>query len=341
MKAQILVLTLISSLSLMSVAQASPFSRFSQGCRDLVSRVWAGGGQNNFKGVDYVPPEDAHPSHFDALKEFEDVVGQTKEYPHLPYLQQSLKRFKNTDEAYVEYFMEKGAWKKPGYQKFLEDTAEIVFLPHSSIHGHIRLRIGNKLYGFENVRRTFMSPFAPDRIFKQERPLKRGKKAGNMGVVFVLTKEQKEVLSERLTEIDKFYQSSERYNLPPFDGKGETQVKVLVDEAMGKIKYHSPTPPSAVGNRSPVQATLEEVDGEKYLVAPNGLRQIVFENEKGELVTRSYSCSSSACHVMNNFLGMDIKDMPYAGSFMTHLKNGAEGHLKPDAIIHYYPESDL
>lgn len=337
-KIRVIIVTL--SLSCFGPVEASPFSRFTQSCRDLVAKVW-GGEQKGFKGLEYTPPEDAHASHLEVLKELEQIVGSTKNYPHLPYLSQSIQKFKNTNEAYIQYFMEDGAWKKPGYKKFLEDTLEILYFPHSSVHGHVRLRIGNKMYGFENVQRTMAGAFDPTRIFKQERKLKRGKKAGNMGVVFVLTEEQKLVLKEKMPEIEKFYQSSERYNLPPFDGKGELEVKVLVDEETGKIKYHSPAPPSAYGNRRAVQATLEEIEGEKYLVAPNGMRQIVFENDKGELVTRSYSCASSACRVMNNFLGLNVKDMPYAGSFMTHLKNGAEGHLKPDAIIHYYPESDL
>lgn len=327
-------------LILSDAVEASPFSRFSGHCHGLITKILRTD-KSEFTGGGYRPPGDAHESHFEVIKELERVDLKIKDYPHLPYLNQFVKRFKNTDEAYLEYYMEKGAWKRPGYQNFIENTAEILFFPNSSLHGHVRLRIGKMVYGFENIRSVFMQSFEPGRIFKQERQLKRGKKAGNMGVVFVLTEEHKKMLAEKLPEIEKFYGSSKKYNLPPFDGKGELEVKVLVDEQSGRISYHSPSPPSSYGNRGPVNATLEQVDGGKILVAPNGVRQAVFENDKGELVTRSFSCTSSACHVMNNFLGLSVKDMPYAGSFMTHLKNGAEGYLKPDAIIHYYPESDL
>lgn len=328
------------SLSLLGHVEASPFSRFTDDCHGLIARI-LGTDKRQFQGIDYQPPGDAHASHFKAIKEFEQQNLKLEDYPHLPYFNQSVKRFKNTDEAYLEYYMERNAWKRPGYQNFIENTAEILFFPNSSLHGHVRLRIGKMVYGFENIRRVFMQGFEPERIFKQERQLKRGKKAGNMGIVFVLTQEHKKILAEKLPEIEKFYGSSQKYNLPPFDGKGELEVKVLVDEQSGKISYHSPSPPSSYGNRGPVNATLEQVDGGKFLVAPNGVRQAVFENDRGELVSRSFSCTSSACHVMNNFLGLNVKDMPYAGSFMTHLKNGAEGYLKPDAIIHYFPEDDL
>lgn len=332
---------IISSLFFISVSQAhaSPFPRFLKSCQDVVQNFF-GFKKSDFSGKAYVPPEDVHPSHLDVIKGIETTPNFTQTYPHLPYMEQSLKRFKDTDEPFVEYFMSAGDWSKKGYREFLENTVEVIIFPHSSLHGHIRLRIGSKMYGYENVSRVFDGQFDPSRLFKPQRELKRGTKAGNIGVVYVLTPEQKELLNARMGEIERFYNSSERYNMPPFDGRGEKEIKILFEEN-GTLKYHSPAPPSAYGNRKKFTAELVTEGDSQYLLAPNGVKHLVKKNENDELVTEGYSCASSAGHALRNFLGFSIKDMPYAGSFMTHLKNGAEGFTKPDAVIHYYPSSDL
>lgn len=328
----------VVSLSVSSV-EAAPFPRFLKSCQDVISNFF-GSKNTEFKGTSYTPPADSHPTHLELFKQASDDANFSSTYPHLPYSEQNFKKFKDTDKPYVEYYLNSGDWSKDGYKKFLDNTVEIVMFPHSSMHGHIRLRIGHKMYGFENVGTTFNGPFDPARVFKSQRALKRGTKAGNIGVAYVLTPEQMERLTAKLADIEKFYDSSARYNMPPFDGKGEKEIKVLVDDN-GRIKFHSPAPPSSYGNRKPTLATLETIDGQDFLVTPTGIRHLVTKNEDGEMVTEGYSCASSAGHVMRNFLGLDVKDMPYAGSFLTHLKNGAEGFAKPDAVIHYYPASDL
>lgn len=312
---------------------------FFQSCQDLFQNLFSTQ-KVSFKGPSYQVPENADPSHIDLIKSFKELDHFPESYPHLPYMEQSLKRFKDTDEYFVEYFMKPGDWNKKGYQDYLENSVEVILFPHSSIHGHIRLRIGKKIYGYENVSVSFNEPFTPERIFKKQRELKRGVKAGNIGVVFVLTEEQKRLLTSRMEDIERFYSSTQKYNVPPFDGKGDKRLKIIQTDD-GQYKYHSPTAPSGYGNRAKFNARIVNSEGLTYLEAPNGLRHLVEKDENDELVTQGYSCSSSVGHVLQNYLGLSVKDMPFAGSFFTHLKNGATEHTKPSAIIHYYSSSDL
>lgn len=323
----------------MSSAHAMPFPRFLKSCQDVIQNIF-GAKKAEFKGSAYLPPEDADPTHLELIKNLKDEPRFQESYPHLPFMEQSLKKFKDTNEPFVEYYMRSGDWNKKGYNDYLENTVEVILFPHSSIHGHVRLRIGKKMYGYENISAVFNESFNASRIFKEQRKLKRGSKAGNIGVVYTLSGEQKELLTKHFDEIERFYNSSQRYNMPPFDGKGEKQIKIITDES-GALKFHSATPPSGYGNRKKFTAQLVSDGDTQYLEAPNGLRQLVTKNENDELITEGYSCASSAGHVLRNFLGIQVKDMPFAGSFLTHLKNGAEGFTKPDAVIHYYPSSDL
>lgn len=320
-----------------NITYAAPgiFARSCQSVINLFKRT-----PNNFVGKEYIPPEYSHPSHIELVNKLKDVPGFTDKFPHLPELEQDLKIFKDTGGKHVEYFMDSNKLNSKGYSEFLENTAEILYFPHASYYGHIRLRIGKKMYGFENISYTFNSSFESSRIFKQTRALKKGKKAGNEGIVFVLTDEMKEYLEQNISEIENFYNTSKSYNLPPFDGSGATEIKVIVQDD-GRLKFHSPTSKSAFGNRAFVNAKLEEIDGSEYLVAPNGFRHPVTYNKKNEKIVRGYSCASSATKVLNDFLGISSKDMPYAGSFLTQLKNGNLGFTQPDAVIHYYSSSDL
>lgn len=53
----------------------------------------------------------------------------------------------------------------PEYKKFLEETAEVISQPGSSF-GHIVLRVGTKVYSFDNIRSTILSNFRFKRMNK-------------------------------------------------------------------------------------------------------------------------------------------------------------------------------
>lgn len=327
-------------LALSGEVKASPWTFIKQTCSDLMVRLGRKP-ELSFQGASYQPPVGAHPSHVKTIDDLKSARAYNEQYPHLPYLEQSLESFKDTNTPYIRYHFDDVHNGSRHHRDFLNSTVEIIHLPHSSYHGHIRLRIGERLYGFENVRRTFNDRFDAGLIFKRERKLKKGKKAGNEGVVYLLTEDQKTILVQRKAQIENFYRSSQYYNIPPFDGSGAQEVRVLVDDVSGEIRYHSPTSPSSSGNRAVVNGELVQIDGQEYLKSPSGYLHPVSKNAAGERVTRSFSCASSAAHVLSEILGLNVKDMPYAGSFLTHLKNGAQGEASPTAIIHYYPSSDL
>ncbi len=337
-KTQLIFIVCLVSLSI-SDAYSSPFQVFKNGCQNLIQRMF--GTKKNFTGPDYVPVEGAHASHLEVVNDLKTNALSSKKFFHLPKVEQSVEQFSDTNGKYIRYYFDAAANSSVGRREFLENTAEIVYTPHASYHGHVRLRIGNKLYGFENVKRTMNTSFDGSALFKAERKVKKGRKEGNLGVVFTLTDDQQQVLKARQGMIDQFYESSARYNIPPFDGSGAAEVKVLVDPTSGKMSYKSPTSKSSFGNHGEITGDLVEENGAEFLVSPNGYRHPVHLNDKGERVVKAYSCASSVHHVMSDILGMSVKEMPYAGSFMTSLKNGAQDHLSPDAIIHYYPSSDL
>lgn len=338
LKTRLIFLLCFISISITD-AYSSPFQVFKNGCHNLIQKMFSG--KKNFSGPDYTPPEASHPSHLEVINELQSSEFTSKKFFHLPKVEQSIEQFSNTNGKYLRYYFDSAANNSVGRREFLENTAEIVYTPHASYHGHVRLRIGNKLYGFENVKRTMNSTFDGSALYKAERKVKKGRKEGNLGVVFTLTEAQQQVLKERQGMIDQFYDSSARYNIPPFDGSGAAEVKVLVDEATGRMSYKSPTSKSSFGNHAEITGSIVEENGAEFLVSPNGFRHPIHLNEKGERVVKSFSCASSVHHVMDEILGMSVKEMPYAGSFMTSLKNGAQDHLSPDAIIHYYPSIDL
>jgi hypothetical protein len=336
-----IVMTGLVVMTLSASVEASPWSFIKQTCSDVMGKL-STSPQQEHRGASYVPPENSHQSHVKTLDEYRSSEAYTEQYHHLPELEQSLDRFKDTNLPFIRYFFDNQIKRNRSYRDFLNSSVEVIYFPHSSYHGHVRLRIGERMYGFESVKRTFNGSFDTDRIFKSERRLKKGKKAGNEGVVYLLTEDQQAILQQRQAQIKQFYDSSQMYNIPPFDGSGASEVKVIVDEATGKISYHSPTSPSSYGNRAEVNGELVEIEGKEFLKSPNGYLHPVRLNAAGERVTHAYSCTSSASHVLSQILGLNVKeDMPYAGSFMTHLKNGAEGAASPSALIHYYPSSDL
>lgn len=317
--------------------QAMPFL---DNCLNLVGKIIA--------AVDKPKAVAPHPSFEKTLSELTAKGVAGNGYFHLPTLEQTVEEFKKTKVPYIKYHYNAEAHKAPEMTEFLNNTIEVVYTPHASIFGHVRLRIKNKLFGYENVMTTKAGAnFNSEFLYHEVRRVKtikgrgEGKKEGNMGVIFNLTAEDKKILEEREAELFNFYSSSMAFNIPPFDGAGAKEIKLIVDPDSGEMSYKSPTSKSNFGNHARVKGKIVTKEGKEFLVSPSGFEHPISLNAKGERVVESYTCASSIEYVMTKILGKKFAQMPYAGSLMTYLKNGAEDNLSPDAVIHYYPSSDL
>ena len=316
-------LLLIFSFSLVSFssrveAQVNILRSVQNACSSFFNRLFSRGELlNGFS-------KDAHPS-FIELSEARkfDEIDLPEDYKHLSFAKQEIKTFKSTDETHLLYHFEKApSTSMREYSEFLENTAEVIFYSNSR-WGHIRLRVGKKLYGFENIEYSMLSKYTPT-VSKNEK----------VGTVFWVGKDK---VNNMLTEIEKFYNGSQKYNFPPFDGSGG-KILVNVDDA-GKVKFHSKTPPSSYGNRKFTKAVIIEENGAKYLQNPDGLKLKLNEDNNGQLWMEGFSCASSASHVLNNYLGVNVVMKPYARGFRTHIQNGNEGFDRPIAkIIYKKPE---
>ncbi|MDC1175719.1 hypothetical protein OAT67_09990 [Bacteriovoracaceae bacterium] len=95
------------------------------------------------------------------------------------------------------------------YNEFLENTVEVVFTPIEPF-GHIRLRIGKELYGFEFIKNTISGKtFIPTIQNSNSSDL-----INSHGAAFVVGKNR---IQELKKEIQNFYKSSSLNNFPPFD----------------------------------------------------------------------------------------------------------------------------
>ncbi len=333
----ILTAFFIANLSLSTPTYAAPWSN----CLDVIKKVV---GLNS--SPEEVLTQKAHPSFFQVKKDMEAKGLDPESFPFLPEVEQSLKTYKTTGLPYIEYFYNPKAHNSLGAKEFINNTIEVVYTPHASRFGHIRVRVGNKLYGFENVRSTFMRDFDASVLFKPVRQIKKvpgqgdGRKEGNIGVVFALTPEMKQVFNERLQQIQKFYKSSQDTNVPPFDSAGVSNIKLIVGDN-GQLTYKSPTSKSNFGNHGTINGKIINSGDGEVLLSESGYRHPIKLNEKGERIVTGYSCASSVYHVLGEIMGMNVPNMAYATGFKTFLKNGNEGGTSPVAVIHYYPSSDL
>lgn len=251
--------------------------------------------------------------------------------PELAQLNPVAKNFSN-GKKYTEYTANINVMNKyPDYDQFLEETAEVIFEPVDPF-GHIVLRIGKKTFAFNNVQWTAVRNFSPE----MNPSSKPEELMHSHGFVFQLGKQKIEALKK---DIELFYSSSSSHNIPAFDAYSPL-LKIEEREAgvTGGKKLFYVTDSPKYGNSRELTGSIVEKEGKMVLDAGNGV--IVPVVKKGnDYYTQSYSCSSSAGHVLEKFFGIKISHAYSAKSLAQSLMKGNinESH-SPVAVIKYYEE---
>lgn len=251
-----------------------------------------------------------------------------KPLPELTQLNPVQKQFSN-GKKYVEYTANVNVMNKyPEYDEYLSETAEVIFEPVEPF-GHINLRIGKKIYSFNFIQSTSINKFSP-RIKNSSNP----ELPGSTGYVFEIGKEKIEAMEK---EIEAFYRSSASHNVPPFDAYSPLLKIFEEDTNFGKVlSFKSDSP--KFGNLNKIKGSIVEENGAYYLDAGNGVKVSVIK--KGdEYFTQSYSCSSSAGHIMQKYFGIDLSYDGAAKSIQQSLANGnMHQNISPVGVIKYHEE---
>lgn len=251
-----------------------------------------------------------------------------KPLPELTQLNPQVKKFSN-GKKYTEYQANINIMNKyPDYDEYLEQTAEIIFEPVEPF-GHINLRVGKKVYSFNFIQSTSINKFSP-RMKNSENP----EMSGSMGYVFQVGKEKIEAMEK---EIEAFYRSSASNNVPPFDAYSPLLKIHEADGAFGKtLKFQSESP--KFGNENQISGKIVQENGNYFLDAENGIKVPVVK-KGADYFTQSYSCSSSAGHIMEKFFGITLSYNGAAKSIKQSLDNGnMNENISPIGIIKYYEE---
>ena len=251
-----------------------------------------------------------------------------KPLPELTQLNPQVKQFSN-GKKYIEYQANINVMNKyPDYEEFLEQTAEIIFEPVEPF-GHINLRIGKQIYSFNFIQSTSINKFSP-RMKNSSNP----EMSGSMGYIFQLDKEK--ILAAQ-KEIEAFYRSSASNNIPPFDAYSPLLKIHEEDGAFGKkLSFKSESP--KFGNQNNIKGNILEENGKYFLDAGNGVKVAVIK-KGNEYFTQSYSCSSSAGHIMEKFFGISLSYNGAAKSIKQSLDNGNMNEkFSPIGIMKYYEE---
>jgi hypothetical protein len=122
------------------------------------------------------------------------------------------------------------------------------------------------------------------------------------------------------------YESSEVYNLPPFDAYGG-KVELLKKDGrwfLSKETSH---------NKNEVQGDMEYFGDQLFMVSPSGYRSKVF-NENGKYFIRSRNCTNSVFHILREEIGLDLGHYLAAKSAHKALLEGTT-QVTPDAIVKY------
>lgn len=175
------------------------------------------------------------------------------------------------------------------FKAYLENTVEIIYKDVAPF-GHINLRVGDEIYSFDYVQRTSQNIFDIERV-----------SSGSVGFVF---NSDKRVIDEMRSKIQRFYENSKKYNVPPFDAyAGNLEV---VPGTFGKgLKYKSSAP--KYGNNQAIDKEVKLIDNDTgvYLLTPTGEKYPLIK-DGNKYFMESYSCSSASTCIMDNFLGMKI-----------------------------------
>lgn len=253
-----------------------------------------------------------------------DVLVQ-KELPNLTQLQSEIKQFPN-GKKYTEYHASLATLKNyADYEEYVAETAEIIFEPVEPF-GHINLRVGKNIYSFNFIQSTSINHFYPGLKISNNPEM-----SDTTGFIFHLGSEKIEAVE---AEIKAIYKSSASHNVPPFDAYGPLLKIHEKDGSYGKKLYFESQSPK-YGNTNGINGKIIEENGDYFLDADNGIKVPVIK--KGdEYFTQSYSCASSAAHIMKKFFGIDLSYNVGAKSIKQSLENGnMNQNISPIGIMKY------
>ena len=236
---------------------------------------------------------------------------------------------KGPKKEYVDYWADPKILKAlPEYDDFLEKTVEIIFTPHEPF-GHIRLRVGKKLYGFENVQWTTNKDFTPMFHKSTNKDL-----PSSTGAVFFVGAEKIKSVQK---EIEDFYKQSSSNNFPPFDAYSSLLKIEEKDKTFGSGKslfFVSDAP--KFGNNKEVNGKIVEKNGRHYLVSNDGY-EFEIQKKGNQYFSNSFSCSSSAGHILEKYFQINIHGTIAAKNTVQSILNlNAWGNTQPVALMRYY-----
>lgn len=249
--------------------------------------------------------------------------------PELTQLSPEVKKFPN-GKQYTEYTANINVMTKyPDYDDFLKNTIEVLFEP-SEPFGHIRLRIGETIYSFNNVKWTSMNKYSP-KMNKSNNP----DIPSSTGFVFEADRQK---MADTKKEIEAFYKSSVSHNVPPFDAYSPLLKIVESDGVLGKkLKYESTSP--KYGNSQELKGKIIEADQQFFIDTENGIK-LPLEKQGNDYYLQSYSCSTSAAYILKKYFDITIGGAGAAKSVnKALLKGNYDGGASPIAIIKYYEDA--
>jgi hypothetical protein len=182
-------------------------------------------------------------------------------------------------KSYRLYEVSSSQLSNPEYNQMLKRSVEVLYEP-SEPFGHLRLRVGERVYSFNNVQWTSQGNYIP-----------RGGK-DRFGFVYMVDEQKIKNLED---EIIRFYKSSQDYNIPPFDAYSPP---IKIKRSGNGWKYESPSPKFA--NNEYANGEVIQEGSEYFLKSPD-FKMKVKKTGPDEYETLSFSCVSSTTHWLERF----------------------------------------
>lgn len=222
----------------------------------------------------------------------------------------------------LSYKVNKNFYPNEDYDNFLKNSIEIITTPMGGLypHGHVSLRIGNRLYSFDDVMTSKTMSFTPRESTNKK-----------LGFAYYVPKSK---ILEMEQTIESFYKGSRNHNLPPYDIYHS--LLEVSEMANGQIKFSSSAP--AYGNNKTVNARWARQGRKLYLESPDGFKYpILLKN--GKKFVQGLSCSTSAIHLLQKYLGLKIASSGdvSAQALRDQLLLGNPFHISPGVLIDYSP----
>lgn len=229
--------------------------------------------------------------------------------------EKSIKSFPN-GKSYEEIVLKKDIPETlPRYQEFLEETVEVIYSPTGPF-GHINLRVGERVYSFNDVQSVSINQF------------KAMKKDGRVGYAFEVSSEK---IAKLKHDLERFYSDSRDFNVPPFDAYSPKVDVKAVDNGTVQFKSSSPN----YGNNKKAAADIVDDGNDAYLESPSGMKYPLERKNDGTYCTQSFSCATSATHLLKKSFGIDVEFEQGAKSLKELLEAGNPKGTSPDFKIVY------